>query len=76
MSPLRLINDGSFDAETTRLMAEAYEDAARALGTAVPLLMKEALARRIIEAARKGERDRLKLKSYALQGLDKSPDTG
>jgi hypothetical protein len=59
-----------FDDETTRLMGEAF-DAARASidGQDEPELFYEIIAARIVEAARKGERDPIRLRDIALEAL-------
>jgi len=69
MSPLRLIQGASFDPETTRVMGLAYEEACARLGSAERSI-REAIAKRIIEAAKVGERDVQKLVAYGLEGLD------
>ena len=62
--PIRLIQEASFDPETTRLLGLAYE---RACENVTPdVTIREALAKRIIEAARRGERDLEKLIRYGL----------
>jgi hypothetical protein len=59
-----------FDDEATRLMGEAF-DAARASldGQDEPELFYEIIAARILEAARKGERDPIRLRDIALAAL-------
>jgi hypothetical protein len=56
-----------FDDETTRLMGEAF-DAARASldGQDEPELFYEIIAARIVEAAKKGERDPIRLRDIGL----------
>jgi hypothetical protein len=70
MSPARLIHGASFDPETTSLMAAAFDEACRVAGQAQPPLVKEVMAKRIIEAAHRGERDVQRLKEFALAGPD------
>jgi hypothetical protein len=60
--PIRLIQGASFDPETTRLLGLAYERACE--GVSPDVTVREALAKRIIEAARRGERDLDKLIRY------------
>jgi hypothetical protein len=64
-----------FDDETTRLMGEAF-DAARASidGQDEPELFYEIIAARIVEAARKGERDPTRLRDIALEALGYKKD--
>jgi hypothetical protein len=57
-----LIKAASFDAETTRLLGLAYERACE--GMASDVTAREALARRIIVAAKSGERDVERLIRY------------
>jgi hypothetical protein len=59
-----------FDDEATRLIGEAF-DAARASldGQDEPELFYEIIAARILEAARKGERDPIRLRDIALAAL-------
>jgi hypothetical protein len=65
---LRLINGESFDADMTRVMGLAYEEACAGLKGA-DAATREAVAKRIIEAARSGERDVGKLAGYGLKGV-------
>ncbi len=64
-----------FDDETTRLMGEAF-DAARANldGQDEPELFYEIIAARIVEAARKGERDPNRLRDIALAAVGYKKD--
>ncbi len=59
-----------FDDETTRRMGEAF-DAARASldGEDEAELFYEIIAARIVEAARKGERDPIRLRDIGLAAL-------
>jgi hypothetical protein len=76
MSPARLIHGASFNPETTSLMAAAFEEACRVAGNGQPLPAKELMAKRIIEAAHRGERDVQKITEFALAGLNPIADTG
>ena len=67
MSPIRLIHGAAFDPETIRLMGSAYEKATVGLDE---ISDREIVAKRIIEAASRGERDLDKLVAYAVAGLD------
>jgi len=71
MSPLRLIQGAFFGPETTRAMGLAYEEACAQLGSA-ETSVQEIIAKRIIEAAKVGERDVQKLVAYGLEGLDQA----
>ena len=64
-----------FDDEATRLMGEAF-DAARASldGQEEPELFYEIIAARIVEAARKGERDPIRLRDIGLAALGYKKD--
>ena len=68
MPGLPLIEGASFDPETIRLMGLAYEQACLTLG-ADNVAARELVAKRIIEAARRGERDLTKLAAYGIEGL-------
>jgi hypothetical protein len=62
--PIRLIQGASFEPETTRLLGLAYERACE--NVAQDVTLRELLAKRLIEAARRGERDLEKLVEYGL----------
>jgi hypothetical protein len=59
---------GDFDDEATRRMGEAFDAACRS-AREQPQIVQEIIARRIIEAAMKGERDPIRLCNIALVGL-------
>lgn len=64
---------GVFDDGATRIMGEAFDAARKALDdTGQPALVQEVMARRIIAAARKGERKFKKLRDAALTALPPS----
>jgi hypothetical protein len=67
-SILPFIRPGAdFDDEMTRLMGEAFDAACNEIHDAEPLnIVHETIAKRIIEAARKGERDPARLRDIAL----------
>jgi hypothetical protein len=71
--PTRLIQGASFGPETTRLLGLAYERACE--GVVADVLVREALAKRIIEAANRGERDVEKLIEYGLGRNDRIAET-
>ena len=61
---------GVFDDAATRIMGQAFDAACKALhDTGQPPVVHEVMARRIISAARSGERDVDKLRAAALAGL-------
>jgi hypothetical protein len=70
-SILPFIRPGAdFDDEATRIMGEAFDAACKEIHDAAPLdIVHEAMAKRIIEAARKGERDPIRLRDIALAAL-------
>jgi len=64
---------GVFDDAATKVMGQAFDAACKALhDTGQPTVVHEVMARRIIEAARSGERDISKLRSAALAALANS----
>jgi hypothetical protein len=75
MSPLRLIQGASFDPEETRLMGLAYEEACADLGSS-DASTREFITRRIIEAAKRGERNVHALARYGREGFGEVADTG
>lgn len=59
-----------FDAETTRLMAVAHDAALRMLhDKGQPAVVREVIARKIIDLAGAGERDPNRLARHALEDL-------
>jgi len=70
-SILPFIRDKSvFDDEAARLMGEAMDAACEGLrDTGQPALVREIIAKRIIEAAKKGERDPVRLRNAGLAAL-------
>lgn len=62
-----------FDDAVTRIMGEAFDAACEEIrGSGQPLLVREVMARRIIDAARAGERDVMRLRDAALSALNGS----
>ncbi len=59
----------AFDPETLSAMGVAYENALTAYPTSAPQNAREAIATRIIDSARAGERDPAKLCQFALSTL-------
>jgi hypothetical protein len=65
-----LLADTSFDPEATRLLGQAYDLACSELhDDGQPAVVKEIIAKRIIELASDGERDPIKLSKVALTSL-------
>ena len=63
-------NISDFDDEETRLMGEAFDAACKDLhDTGQPALVREIIAKRIIKAATKGERDPVRLRNAGLAAL-------
>jgi hypothetical protein len=65
-----VIEEAAFEPEAVLQMGRAYEAARKRLGTATPATVLETVAKRIVEAAKLGERDPQRLTSFALRGLD------
>ena len=70
--PIYSVKDGVFDPEATALMGEAFDAACRELHFPRDKWARELVAKRIIAAARKGERDPFRLRAAALVGLSHS----
>jgi hypothetical protein len=63
-------NKLDFDDEATRVMGEAFDAACKDLhDTGQPALVREIIASRIIEAAKRGERDPVRLRNAGLAAL-------
>ena len=63
-------NKSDFDDEATRLMGEAFDATCRGLrDSGQPSLVQEVIAKRIIKAAMKGERDPTRLRKAGLAAL-------
>ena len=73
MSAIRLIHGASFDPETTAIMGSAYE---KATSGCTDDDARELIAKRIIEAARRGERDVERLAAEGMRGFDGIADAG
>lgn len=64
-----------FDDETTRLLGEAFDAACAALhDRGQPEIVYEIIAKRIIEVAKKGERDPIRLRDAGLAALGYNKD--
>ena len=69
-SILQFVSGGVFDDATTRILGEAFDAACNELQDAgQPVIVQEVMARRIIAAARRGERDLARLRDVALAAL-------
>jgi hypothetical protein len=67
---LPIFEDAAFDPEATGILVEAYEKACQSLHEiGEPGVVRELIAKRIIEDARKGERDPIRLCDRALKTL-------
>lgn len=67
----------SFDDSATRAMGEAFDAACAELKDSAPSkLVREVIAERIIEAAKKGERNPVRLRDAALAALGYGRDSG
>lgn len=66
--------DASFDPEITQIMGRAFECACKALhDVGQPAMVKDVIAKRIIDIAKTGERDPNRLCERALQALGLPP---
>jgi hypothetical protein len=61
--PFMTPSDGAFDDRATRIMGEAFDAAVTALRTEQPAVFYERIAKQIIAAANKGERDPMRLRN-------------
>jgi hypothetical protein len=69
----RLLESADYDAETLQIICAAYDRAKAELhDTGQPEIVREILARRILDLAAKGERDPMRLCAGALNSLPKS----
>ena len=74
---LPFFQDVAFDPDLTHAMGEAFERACRSLrDVGQPDIVKEVIARRIIEVAKTGERDPERLSDHALLALGVSRING
>ena len=70
LSVLRFIPIGVFDEATVRIIGKAFDAACKELRDGgQPAVVHEVMIKRIIAAARKGERDMMRLMDAALIGL-------
>jgi len=75
MTIARFIRRGVFDPEATAAMSEAFEAACKELhDTGQPEVVLEVIAQRIIELAKTGVLDPVRLRDAALVGLKRRTD--
>jgi hypothetical protein len=73
LSVVRFLPRGVFDDDATRAMGQAFDSALALLGEKFhPTVIHEVIARRIITAARKGERDPDRLRDTAIAAVRRS----
>jgi hypothetical protein len=66
----RLLQNSAFEPEIIAVMTGAFDDACRELGLAsVSDQRRDVVAKKIIEAAQTGERDRRRLAEFAVTAL-------
>jgi hypothetical protein len=58
-----------FDDRVTQVIGEAFDNACRELYTGQPTIVHEVIAKRIIDAAKNGERDLVRLRNAGLTAL-------
>jgi hypothetical protein len=76
LSVVRFLPRGVFDDDATHAMGEAFDSALALLGPKFhPKVIHEVIARRIITAARKGERDPDRLRDTAIAAVKRSIGT-
>jgi hypothetical protein len=69
------ISDRSFDAETTAIIGQAFENACRQMhAKGQPESLNDSIAKRLIVIAARGERDPAKLSEAALISLGLKPN--
>ena len=68
---IQLFQDTAFDPELIRLMGQAYDKACQAMpASGQPAIVREIMAKEILQAANKGERDPRKLCEQALKAVE------
>jgi hypothetical protein len=74
---LRVGSDSVFDDEITRIMGLAYESACGEFHESnLTQFVRETIAERIIEAAKRGERDPGRLSNFAIDAIKDDRKTG
>ena len=72
----RLLQDTAFGPDEIAVLVAAYEDALRALSLVNRSdLATEMVAKRIIELAKQGERDPVRLRERAMEAVSNPPPT-
>jgi hypothetical protein len=72
MAVYRLFRNKAFEPETIEVMTSAYADVCRALGLQDDdQSQTDAVAKKIIEFAQRGERDPVRLRQSVLQALQR-----
>ena len=67
---IQLFQDTAFDPELIQLMGQAYDKACQAMHeSGQPAIVREIIAKKILQAAHKGERDPGKLCEQALRAV-------
>jgi hypothetical protein len=73
LSVVRFLPRGVFDDDATQAMGQAFDSALTLLGEKFhPTVIHEVIARRIVAAARKGERDPGRLRDTAIAAVKRS----
>lgn len=74
MAVYRLFKNKAFEPEAITIMTTAYADVCRALGlNNHDHCGANAVAKKVIEFAQRGERDPVRLREYVLQALQSAP---
>ena len=71
----RLLQNASFGPDEIRVLVRAFDDALGTLGVDRNSPVAEALAKKIIELAREGERDPSRLPQRAVRSVSQSEST-
>jgi len=72
---LERVKAGEFDEEAAQAMTAAFDAACKALrDTGQPQVVRDVIAGRIIDEARRGERDPHRLCDYALAAITRRED--
>lgn len=70
MTVYRLFKNKAFEPEAITVMSSAYDDVCRALGLSDrDHPQNDAVAKKVIEFAQRGERDPMRLRDHVLQAL-------
>ena len=71
MAVYRLFRNKAFEPETIATMTSAYADVCRALGVDDDRPEADAVAKKVIEFAQRGERDPVRLRNHVLQAFQR-----